>query len=164
MNDKREDSTMSAEQETQLTVSVDEEDVTFLRELAAEQGAEIDVATTEGFEPVTTVTVIVIGTAFAVATIGDLLERHRGGQVIDLRENAPRIAYRDKGLMYGLVVVRRADGEVVVDVKEPKGMFGQVVEDVTKMAGGLAGASLAAAADAVRGTVGDAATVEARST
>ncbi|NUT91662.1 MAG: hypothetical protein HOY78_06480 [Saccharothrix sp.] len=150
---------MTAQDEVVLIV--EEDDVEHVRTVAAEHGVELVELPSEGFEPITTVTLIILGGAAAVATVAHLVEQRKGGQVFDLRPGAPKPVYRSRDVVYGLVVVYRADGTITVDVKEPKGMFGQVLEAVTGLLGTLGGESLKAAQDSIAAAVGDAATVTA---
>jgi hypothetical protein len=142
-------------------VVVDAAELESVQEIAAAHGVEVQEVPRRGFEPITTVTVIVIGTAFAIGAVTAELERQKGGQVIDLRRGAPRQFYRDKGVVFGYVILLREDGTVTVDVKEPKQFFGTVVEAVTKLAAELVKAPLDVLADAVAQVVGDHGTVSA---
>jgi hypothetical protein len=136
---------------------LDQEEADFVRRTAAEHEVAIDEVPAAGIEPVLTVTVVLLGTAAAVAAVIDLVERRRGGQVIDLRPGAAKVFFRSPDVSYGLVVIRAADGGAVkVEVKEPKGMFGQVVESLTGLLGDLAGAKSDAVAAAVAADLGPA--------
>jgi hypothetical protein len=112
--------------------TVDAADVEEIRKAAESEGVQLEEPPRRELEPVTTVVLILIGTAVAVAAVMSFIERRKGGQVIDLRPGAPSIAYRDKGVTYGLVVILAADGTVTVEVKQPKDMFVQVVEALVK--------------------------------
>lgn len=110
-------------------------------------------------EPVTIA--ILVGSALAIGALMHEFERRKGGQVIDLRPDAPKPAYRDKDLQYGLVMIRSADGAVQVEVHEPRGMLGQVLDAINSMVGTLTGQEPAGIAEAVQSAVGDRATVTA---
>jgi hypothetical protein len=139
---------------------LDPEEADFVRRTAAEHDVTLDEVPAAGIEPVLTLTVVMIGTATAVAAVNDLVERRRGGQVIDLRPGATRVFFRSPDLIYGLVVVWAADGGAVyVEVKEPKGMFGQIVESLIGLLGDLAGAKSDAVAAAVAASLGPAVSV-----
>jgi hypothetical protein len=141
--------------QTQAVVAIDPADVEHARKAAAEHGVELYEITTTGFEPVTTVTLALLGAAAAVGTVLYLIERHKGGQVFDLRPDAKTPIYRDKNLAYGYVAIYRADGTITVEVKEPKGAFGIVVEAITGMLGNVAKAGIEEAGAAVGAAVGD---------
>jgi hypothetical protein len=131
-------------------VIVEPTDADLVRRLASEHGVQANEVTEKGFfEPVTTLTFVLLGGAAAVGAVVHLLDAHKGGQVIDLRPGAPRAFYRTADLVYGLVVVIAEDGKVTVDVKEPKGMFGMVVEAVQHIAVDLGKSGIEALAAAV---------------
>jgi hypothetical protein len=140
-------------------VVVDADELESVREIAAAHGVEFQEVPRRGFEPVTTVTLVLIGTALAIGAVTAELERRKGGQVIDLRRGAPKQFYRDKGVVFGLVIIVSEDGTVTVDVKEPKQLFGEVVEAVTKLAAELVKTPLDVLADAIAEVVGDRGTI-----
>ncbi|MFE1883616.1 hypothetical protein [Streptomyces diastatochromogenes] len=113
--------------QTQALVVLDPAHVPAARELAAAHGVELHEVPRRGVEPVTTVTLVLMGAATAVGALQHALEQRKGGQVIDLRPGAPRTLYRTPDVVYGTVVVLAADGTVTVEVKEPDGMFGKVI-------------------------------------
>lgn len=127
------------------------EDEALLRQVAAEYGVEIErTEETRDFGIVVGV-FIVFGAAAAVAgAVSDYLERKKGGQVIDLRRDAEDVAYRDEGVVYGLIVVIAEDGKVTVDVKEPKGFFLNVVNEVLASMTKLGEKTLDTIADAAK--------------
>ena len=138
---------------------VDRADADLVRAAAAEHGVRAEEIPTRGLEPVTTATFALLGAAAAVATVVGLLERHKGGQVIDLRPGAPRTFYRTRDVVYGLVVVVAADGRVLVEVKEPTDTFATAVEALQRVAVGAGSAGVSAVAAAARDELGPAATV-----
>lgn len=141
-------------------VVIEAEDLDYVREAAAEQGVELQELPRQGFEPITTLTLLITGSVLAVGALSSLIERHKGGQVIDLRSGAPKPLYRDKGVVYGLVIVLANDGTVTVEVKQPKEMFDQVVEVLGKTLLGLGKASIDTIAGAASVAVGDKASVK----
>lgn len=143
----------------EIAVVISEEDLDYARAVAAENGVQVEEVPAAGFEPVITVTLILLGATTAVGVVAQLLEQHKGGQVIDLRPGAPRTVYRSRDLIYGYVVIHRADGTITVDVKQPKGMFEQVLEALTGVLGTLGSESLKAAESTVKAAVGDSAAV-----
>lgn len=138
---------------------VDRADADLVRSTSAEHGVAVEEIPTLGLEPVTTVTFSLLGAAAAVAAVVGLLERHKGGQVIDLRPGAPRAFYRTRDVVYGLVVVVAADGRVLVEVKEPTDMFGAAIEALQRVATGVGSAGVSAVAAAAKDELGSAATV-----
>jgi hypothetical protein len=89
------------------------------RRIASDNGVDLEQLEVRALEPVTTVTLIVMGSSLAVATVVYLLDKHKDGQVIDLRPGAPKAFYRSKDVVYGLVLIIATDGKVTVEVKEP---------------------------------------------
>lgn len=150
---------MLSDNDTQDVLIVDNEDVDFVVRTGAEQGVSVQRADLRGVEPVLTTTLVLFGTATAVALVSGLVERHRGGQVIDLRPHTPKPIYRSRDVVFGLVVIYAVDGRVTVDVKEPAGMFGQVLDSLTAILGDLVGAGVADVAATVTERISDAATV-----
>jgi hypothetical protein len=144
--------------ESELVV-VDRADADLVRATAADHGVRAEELPTRGLEPVTTVTFALLGAAAAVATVVGLLERHKGGQVIDLRPGAPRAFYRSRDVVYGLVVLIAADGRVLVEVKEPTDTFATAIQALQRVAVGVGSAGSAAVGAAVRAELGATATV-----
>lgn len=144
-----------ADAATKARVIIDPTELAFIRTVATENGVKIEVRDQRGFIDPATLMVVFMGSALAVATVSRLLEEHRGGQVLDMRPNAPKQAYRSPDVVYGLVVIIAVDGTVSVDVKQPKDMFTVVVEEIRKAVVGLATASLETVGKAVKEAVGD---------
>jgi hypothetical protein len=143
----------------QEIVIVERDDVAEVMRFAAENGVEVQEFPTRGMEPVTTVTLLLLGGTAAVATVAYLIDRAKGGQVIDLRDKAPKAVYRSRDVVYGLVLIVATDGTVTVEVKEPRGMFGQVMETLKGISVELGKAGIATVTEVVKKTVGDAAQV-----
>lgn len=139
---------------------VEAADLDEIRALAAAEGVDIQEVPSLQLEPITTITLILIGSALAVATVMSVIERRKGGQVIDLRLGAPKALYRDKNVAFGLVVILAEDGGVAVEVKQPKEMFAQVVEALTKLLAELAKTPIETVLDTVSAVVGDKAVVK----
>jgi len=131
---------MTDSPQTQSVVVDDSSLVPMILMFAAEHGVEVKQVEERGIEPVTTATLILLGTVTAVSTVENLLEQHKGGQVIDLRPDAPRAFYRTSDVLYGLIVVIAVDGEVRIEVREPAGMFGKVISVLPRMLPGGGGA------------------------
>ncbi|WP_153040144.1 hypothetical protein [Actinoplanes sp. TFC3] len=142
---------------------IDTDDVEFVQQLAVQYGVTVQKVDLHGLEPVLTTTLIIFGAVAAVSLFVALVDRHRGGQVIDLRPGTPKTMYRSRDVVYGLVVIYAMDGKVTVQVREPEGMFGQVLESLTTLLGELAGANVSDVAAAVTDKLGDTAAVTAES-
>ncbi|NUK11748.1 hypothetical protein HRW18_27990 [Streptomyces lunaelactis] len=123
---------MSDQEQVEEVIIVDQGDVEALREFASEHDVKTQEIPIFGIEPITTVTLVIIGSAVAVAVVQHWLEVRKGGQVIDLRTDIPGM-YRNKGLLYGLVLILTKDGSFSVEVKEPKLMFGEVINSITSL-------------------------------
>lgn len=89
-----------------------------------------------------------------MGTVVHLLDRAKGGQVIDLREGVQKKFYRTDDVAYGLVVIIAFDGKVTVEVREPRGLFGEVIDALTEATVGLGKAGIDSVADAARKTIG----------
>lgn len=134
---------LSADEPVRQLVRVEsEEDLNLLRQIAEEDGLEVE-------EPLETEiagiddALLILGIVGAASVVAGAInygrEKRKGGQVIDLTKMNDEKRYRRvKGLQYGLVVVIAADGNgVTVDVKEPRGFFSQVVADVINALAGV---------------------------
>ncbi|HXJ77265.1 MAG TPA: hypothetical protein VMS64_01150 [Candidatus Methylomirabilis sp.] len=140
-------------------LEVDPEDVPAVLALAAEHGVRTEELELRTGEPVSTVILLLLGSALAVSTVIYLVDKRKGGQVIDLRSGAPKMFYRSKDLIYGLVLIVAAGGQVTVEVKEPRGMFGDVVDALKDVATDLGKAEIDAVTKAAKNAVGDRAEV-----
>jgi hypothetical protein len=130
---------MTEPQQTQSVVVLDPSQVSAAYELAAAHGVLLEEVPHRGIEPVTTATLVLLGTATAVGAVQHGLEQRKGGQVIDLRPGVPKAFYRTSDLVYGMVVIIMIDGRVTVEVKEPDGMFGKVISALPKILTGVGG-------------------------
>lgn len=127
---------MTEPPQTRSIVVLDPSQITAARELAEAHGVEVELVPRLGIEPVTTVTLVLVGSAVAVGALQHVLEQRKGGQVIDLRPGAPKAFYRTTDLVYGLVLIIAVDGAVTVKVKEPSGMFGKVISTLPQLLSG----------------------------
>jgi hypothetical protein len=144
-------------------VAVRPDEVDTLLDLARQHDVAVERIPGRGFEPVTMLTFSIVGTTVAVSTLVYLLDRRKGGQVVDLRPGAARMIYRTTDVAYGLVVMIAVDGSLKIEVREPKGMFGQVCELVTELSGQLLGQGVSSVQQAVEGRLdGDVAAVVPR--
>jgi hypothetical protein len=143
----------------QLEVSPEELEI-LKAEVEADPNAELEIVEEgEGIAPLIIVAIIG-GASFVGGTVTYILDRRKGGQVIDLREGAEKREYRSKDVDYGLVLIYAADGKVTVEVHEPKGFFGQVIKDVLDAVTTIATKSLEAVAEAAKKATGDKGTVK----
>lgn len=124
------------ESQKQSVVVLDPSRVPAARMLAAAHGVEVEEVPRRGIEPVTTVTLILMGAAAAVGAVLHALEQHKGGQVIDRTPGAPKKFYRTPDVVFGTVVIVAVDGNVTVEVKEPDGMFGKVISTLPRLLSG----------------------------
>jgi hypothetical protein len=141
---------------------IDPADLALLQACAAE--FQIAVQVEEAAEGTTElaplVVVALIGSAaFVAGTVAYFQDRRKGGQMIDLRPNAVKIAWRDRGVVYGLIVIVTEDGKVRVEVKEPKTFFGQVIKDVLDALTNIGQRGTSAVAAGASSAVGDRAAV-----
>ena len=141
-------------------VSLGTEDLEYAKSVATKHGVTIEADTEDGLLDPGTLTVLLMGGSLAVSTVVYLLDKRRGGQIIDLRPNADPIARRDKGLQFGLVTLIAPDGQVLVTVKEPRGMYGQVLDTLRSTIVDLAGLPAPVVSDRVKDVVGELATTK----
>ena len=116
----------------EVMVVVDPADFEEVKRLAADNGVDVEEIQQEDFTGVE-ILLVIFGVGSAVALTIDAIERLKGGQVIDMRPGAVRMAYRTRDLMYGLVIIIGVDGSLTLEVKEPTTMFATVVEAVQKV-------------------------------
>jgi hypothetical protein len=109
------------------------------RTSAAAHGVEVEQIPRRGIEPLTTVTLLLIGAGAAVGSVLQILEQRKGGQVVDLRPGAPKAFYRTPDVVFGTVVIVAVDGRVTVEVREPAGMFGRVIAVLPELVSGGGG-------------------------
>jgi hypothetical protein len=148
----------SGEDAAQEIVVIDTQDREYFEQIAAENGVSLEEIDESGFIDPITVSFIIIGAAAAISLVQFLIDKHKGGMVLDSRPGAPRPMYRSKDVDYGLVVIYAVDGKVEVQVKEPRGLFGQVIDALTSIIGKQMGSSagdLAKAAGKAVGTDAD---------
>jgi hypothetical protein len=151
------DATGNEQQEVELVV--DRDDLEALLAEAGAQGVEATPIDESGFLDPFTVSVLLLGGTTAIGAVMYWLEQRKGGQVFDLRPNAPKQAYRSRDVAYGLVILIAADGKVTVEVKEPKGAFGIVVDAIRQAFADQAKATLDVLKSTAEAVVGDKASV-----
>jgi hypothetical protein len=133
-----------------VVVSISSEELPAAREAAAEHRVETREMPATGMDPVSAVALLLIGSALGVSMVQRAIDARRGGQVIDLRPDAGRSFYRDRNVVYGLVVVIGADGSVTVEVKEPDGNFREIIDAVAKLTMSLTEISIEAISKILR--------------
>ncbi|RBY77390.1 hypothetical protein DQ239_10910 [Blastococcus sp. TF02-09] len=138
-------------------VGVEDEDR--VRRFAAAEGVRVETDDSRRLVDPATITLVMFGSSLAVATVAHFIEESKGGQVFDMRPDAPRPAYRSKQIAYGYVQMIAADGTVSVEVKEPRGMFGQVLDTLRLLVKDATGMQADAVSALVQDSVGDAARV-----
>jgi hypothetical protein len=149
----------STEDDTPDTVSmtIERDHLDYARQVAAEHGVTLE--TEDGFVDPVTIGLALMGGAMAVAAVHEIIERHRGGQIIDLQPGADPIARRDNKLQYGLVILIAADGQVELKTYEGKGMFQQVVDSLANMIPSLTGQPAGAVQQSAQSALGHLAAV-----
>lgn len=148
---------MTNTDEAQEVILVEDREVDFARETAASLNVSVHELDIRSVEPLTTGTLVLVGGSLAVATAIRLIEERRGGQVIDLRPNSSKTFYRSKDVIYGLVIVLAVDGSITIDIKEPRGALGEVLDAIIGIIPEIAGRDMeeisARICDAVADTV-----------
>ena len=140
------------------TVEIDAAEEPILRDIAQSLGLSIEPIGSRTLDP--TLLLFLVGAPAMIAlALERFRDRRRGGQVIDLRPGAPSVVYRDRGVVFGLVVVFTADGEVRVEVKETADHLAEITQQVVKVVTTAAAKELDAIADAVRSSTGTATNV-----
>ena len=146
---------MTISDSTEVVLVVDRGDLAAAQQAATELNIQLKILPVRGLEPLTTVTIILIGAAAAVGVVVDVIDKNKGGQVIDLRPGAPKSIYRSKDVVYGLVLVIAQDGVAKVQVLEPRGMFGTAIEALKNLAVEMSGASAQQIAESAKGALGE---------
>ncbi|GIH01669.1 hypothetical protein Pma05_82410 [Plantactinospora mayteni] len=111
-------------------VIVDSAELDAVRELATAHDVGVREVPRRGVEPLTMVTLLLVGPVVAVSAVIRVLEQRRGGQVIDLRRNAPKAFYRTPDVLYGMVIIITAKGKITVRVSTPETMFDKVISSM----------------------------------
>lgn len=137
-----------AEPHERLILDVDAADLAEVSATARSLGCDVTEVVPDGFEPVTIITLIIFGSLAALGSVETLMERRRGGQVIDTRSQPARL-YRDRSLQYGLILILAEDGTVELQTFEPSSMFPTLVDATTKAVGEMASSTTDAVANAV---------------
>lgn len=145
--------------EVLVTVAID--DYSGLVDVAADEGVQIEKLEHRNLVDPASISVILIGTSLAVSTVVHIVEMRKGGQVFDSRPGASRPAYRSKDIAYGYVQIIAMDGSITVEVKEPRGMFGQVLDTLALLVKESIGSPSAPLQERVADVLGDAASIRA---
>lgn len=125
---------MDNSSDSEDVITLDTSQLAGALEVASEYGVQTQEVPRIGFEPATSVTLLLMGSAAAVHTVIYILEQRKGGQVVNLRKDAAKRVYRTPDVVFGTVVILAEDGGVEVVVREPKGLFGQVASSVAALA------------------------------
>jgi hypothetical protein len=111
----------------------------------AARTARVDLQTEPSPEiiPVVAVVLVAGGALLVGKFVVDLIDRLRGGVVIDLRPDAKDFIRRNREVPYGWAVVRAADGSVSINVHDaPKDaserLLGMIIDGVIKSAADVA--------------------------
>lgn len=128
-------------------VTLDQAELVVVEDLATAHDVTVVALETKSFEPMTTVTVVLLGAPLAVATVMRLLDERRGGQVIDLRPAAPTLAYRTRDLHFGLILIHAEDGTVRIERLDTRTMFSDLIAAVVRVAAGTGGRTADAIGD-----------------
>jgi len=136
------------------------DDYADLVNVASAEDVQVEKLEDRNFVDPASVSVILIGTSLAISTVVYMIELRKGGQVFDLRPQADRPAFRSKDIAYGYVQIIALDGSVSVEVKEPRGMFGQVLDTLALLVKESVGSSAAPMQKRVEQALGDAVRVE----
>jgi len=147
------------DEQTQALLVVDPEDREFVEAAAAENGVRAAEVDQDGFLDPITLSFILLGSSAAIGTVTYLVDKRKGGQVFDLRPGAPRPQYRSKDIDYGLVLIIAVDGKATVEVHEPRGMLGQVIDAIKDIVVSLGKAGIEQIGQSATKAVGDKAKV-----
>lgn len=98
------------------------------------QDVRVEVLATRFLDPVS-IAIVIGGGAVAVAAALSTVERLRGGQVIDLRDDAPRTTYRTRDLHYGMILIRVEGGGYRLVVHQPDELLQDVLQAVVAVLG-----------------------------
>lgn len=145
---------MDSSEDKGVRLIVDRGDMDYLDSIAEQH--DVEVVEERGFLDPLSVTVLLFGGSAAVGVVAELVERHKGGVVLDLQSSPRKEPYRSKGLPYGIIMIIADDGQVQIEVREPKGMFGQVLDAVSQATVDLGKATIDRLLAPVRAAVGDA--------
>jgi hypothetical protein len=101
-----------------LRIVLERDELHLAQDLARRDGVRVEVEPQPHVvEPMTAI--LVAGGALLVAKfVVDLIDRLRGGLVIDLRSGTRREIRRDRGVPYGWVTIITADGTVKVETHD----------------------------------------------
>jgi hypothetical protein len=142
------------------TIVVDADEAVLLQEIATEHGVEARSTKAQGLDPVSVTVVVLIGARFTVSTVMEQFEKWRGGQVIDLRPQAPAMAYRDRQVRHDLILILTADGQVRIHDLPLDSDSGRTLEALTRVLAGIAQPDTKSVAATAREIVGGSASIE----
>lgn len=147
----------------QVLVDIDADDYLAVTAFAQARNVQVERTGDRGGDDGTgPLALLLRGPAASVRATLDLIERHKGGHIIDLRADAATGVSRRRDLPHGQVLLVAPDGEVTVEVHDPDRTLRAVMDAITRMRGELVGRDSDGVRDAVDRTVGDRATVVRR--
>jgi hypothetical protein len=130
-----------------IRVVLDPEEMQAAQDAARAAGLDLQIEQRPHILPAVTLVLMGGGALLAAKFVVDLVDRLRGGIVIDARPDATELVRRNRDVPYGWALVLAADGSVSINVHDsPKdaserliqaiidGVF-KTAEDVTKEAG-----------------------------
>lgn len=96
-----------------ISILLNDEDLGAAQELARTAGVDLQILPKpQVVEPVTAI-LVGGGIVLTVKFVADLIDRFRGGVVVDLRPDAQYFVRRDRSVPYGWAVIVAADGKSV---------------------------------------------------
>jgi hypothetical protein len=119
--------------EKSISIGIDNEDLKVAQEFAIEAGAELQLDTKLQFgDPVSIV--LIAGGIMAVTKVTfDLIDKYRGGMIVDLRPSAEQLVRRDKSVTAGVALVITDDRKVRIEVKDaPKDALERWVSEIIR--------------------------------
>lgn len=149
----------NAEDHTEF-LTIEGSELEEVQSLSAKRAVRVQILSQSGFEPVASVTVILLGTVAAVTSVIQAVEHFRGGQVIDLRDQAIANVYRTREVVYGMTVVITADGKVVVRFRNPDKTFQEALSALPPLLAAAKEKTATEVAKTLESTAGDAADID----
>jgi hypothetical protein len=118
-------------EEKSISIAIDQGDLEAVQELARKAKADLQVEPkSQILDPIS---IILIGGGVIAVTkfTTDLIDKYRGGIIVDVRPSAAHLVSRDKSVPFGWALVIAADGKINIDVKDaPKDALERWVSDI----------------------------------
>jgi hypothetical protein len=143
---------ISMTQEKSIQIAIDQGDLEAFQTLARHHKVDLEVEPKpQILDPISIILIgggVIAVTKFTV----DLIDKYRGGIIVDLRPSAKRLVSRDKSVPAGWALVVAADGKINIDVKDaPKDALerwvSEIIQGVLKNAKDVAAAAAKAFGD-----------------